>query len=201
VSSNASPVFHSLVCERDLPTALVCLSSLLRFHPTASLILHDDGSLTDAGVERLLAIGRTSVHRAIDVLPMIRERLRAYPNCLRFRDQTCMSMKLFDAYFSCNQDALYYADSDVLFLRAMSDEIDLNQHNRDMLYMKDREQETYSVRSFDLIRGGGLHLVRGLNAGLLVVRKSVIDLDFFEWFLGKRRFHRNTHHGVGEQTA
>jgi hypothetical protein len=199
------PVIHvsCLVCHSHVQLALTCLGSLKRCSANpVSLLLHDDGSLTDDDVARLeseLAPARVIRRKESD--EQMAEHLKHRPVSAAFRQETCMGLKLFDSVFY-NTDPIYiYVDTDIFFFRPFKDLFTLPDAQTHAVFMHDSIENTYSFRSWDLALCPRIPLPRQVNAGLCAMRREKYDPDFIEWFLSKRRHARNRHHGVPEQTA
>jgi hypothetical protein len=191
-----TPVVHSLTCHRDLALAVPCLSSLLTAVGT-SLVLHEDGTLTDPEIDHLLEVlPRTRIVRRRDTEPMVVERLSRYPACRRYRAQHPLSNKLLDIPLSLPPgDTLRFCDSDVLFFRRLTH---LFPDDGRPIFCEE-DNDGYSTAPWKLRFKFGFRIVSGLNSGLFQFPLRHLDLDFLEWFLGKPELM--TIPGMGEQTA
>lgn len=199
-----SPITVScLLCHSHVDLALTCLPSLKRYSANpVSLLIHDDGSLTDEDIARLetiLAPARVVRRREAD--ERMAEVLRNLPVSAAFRKETCMGLKLCDSLYY-NTDATYiYVDADIFFFRPFKDLFSFPDADTHALFMHDAIENTYSFRSWDLALCPRIALPQQVNAGICAVRREKYDPDFIEWFLANPRHTRNRHHGVPEQTA
>jgi hypothetical protein len=187
---------HSLTCHRDLALAVPCLSSLLTA-VGVSLVLHDDGSLSEPEIEHLLgALPRTRIVRRRDTEAMVVERLSRYPACRRYRSLHPLSNKLFDIPLSmASSETLRFCDSDILFFRQLTH---LFPEDGRPIFCEE-DNDGYSAAPWKLRFKFGLRIVSGLNSGLFQFPLHHLDLDFLEWFLGKPELLAIP--GMGEQTA
>jgi hypothetical protein len=194
----AEPIdVRTLICHRDVALALRCLPTLLRYsHEPVRLILHDDGTLDDSDVARLLeALPGSRVMRRAEADERMSELLRRHPVAAAFRRQHPFALKLLDTTLT-STPLLRYCDTDVLFFRP---------HQRffeppagvDALMMADTH-DAYSWRSWQLFRRG-VRLVARSNAGLMSFRVDRFDLDRIEWIL-QQPVNPNFRH-FAEQTA
>lgn len=182
------PVLRSLVCHRDVDMAIACLGSLLRFsRDPLQLVLHEDGTLTGADVDRLSEAfpGARFVFRR-DADAIVNERLARYPHCCQYRCTQAFALKLLDAPLLSDGD-LAFCDSDILFFRPFRDLFRWPDRETSMIFMSDC-REAYSIRPWDLIGRDRIRLPSRVNSGLFVLRKAAYDLDFMEWCLGRPEF-------------
>jgi hypothetical protein len=196
-------VISSLLCHAHVEMALICLGSLARFSDRrVRLILHDDGSLTDEDMTRLLShLSPARVVRRAKADERMAEELRRFPASASFRNETCMGLKLLDSLYFNSSDIYCYSDADVLFLRPFRDLFRLPDGTTNALFMHDSWGNCYSFRSWQLLTTKGIKLPQRINAGLSCIRRSKYDPDFIEWFLRNPKHAGNRHHGVPEQTA
>ncbi len=187
---------HSLTCHRDLALAVPCLSSLLTA-TDISLVLHEDGSLSDPEMDHLLEVlPRTRIVRRRDTEPMVLERLSRYPACRRYRAQHPLSNKLLDIPLGLPPgETLRFCDSDVLFFHRLTH---LFPDDGRPIFCEE-DNDGYSTAPWKLRFKFGFRIVSGLNSGLFQFPLRHLDLDFLEWFLGKPELLAIP--GMGEQTA
>lgn len=177
-------VVRTLICHQHVPVGLKCLGSLLRYSSEPlSLIVHDDGSLTEEDKDTLIAglPGATIISREeadSRVLPL----LSAYPQCLAYRRRHPLALKLIDMPLMSSGD-LAYCDSDVLFLKPFKRLFVWPDEDCSAIFMQDI-QDAYSLRPWHLYPLGSMRLPQRLNSGVLLFRTSEYDLEFVESFLG-----------------
>lgn len=174
---------HTLICHDDIGMALKCLSSLESYSlDPVRFVFHDDGSLTvDDEYSLLETFCSSRVIWKKDADDFINANLKNYPNCLKFRNENIMALKLFDVSLFSDVD-IAYCDTDILFFRPFNGLFSFNDANTSAIFLKDH-QEAYSLYPWHLIGPNKLNLVSRLNAGMLLVRKKSFDLDFIEWLL------------------
>jgi hypothetical protein len=178
-------VVSTLLGHAHVEMALVCLGSLLHFSADPlRLLIHDDGSLTPADLERLAAgLGEPAVVPRWEADERMRELLAGYPAAAAFRAENPLAAKLLDATLLGPGAELAFCDADVLFLRPFARLFELPS-GAGALFMSD-PQNAYSVRSWHLLREPRLRLAAHVNSGVLVFRRASFDLDLLEWFLGR----------------
>jgi hypothetical protein len=100
---------------------LQCLGSLVRSVPGVSLVVHEDGTLTDEDVEKLKgAFPLQQLVRRRDADEAMREALDRYPACSRMRSENTLMLKLFDVALMSSDVDIRYCDTDVLFFRRVA---------------------------------------------------------------------------------
>ena len=175
----------TLICHRDVPLGLHCLDSLVKSVPGASLVVHDDGTLTNEDVESLsktLPVAEFVPRRRADEL--VHEALRRYPACSRMRGENVLMLKLFDVALMSVDADIRYCDTDVLFFRSTSDLLERAPGEPAAVFMQD-SNHAYSARPWHLLRFPELRLPGYLNSGLFMYRRDAFDLDYLEWLLSK----------------
>ena len=183
-----STVVSSLLCAAHVEMAVDCLGSAqtscrepLRFR------IHDDGSLGSAELDRLTEglAGEVEFVSRSKADERMAERLSAYPALTRLRGYYPVALKLLDApLWDEAADEFRFLDSDILFLRPVSD-VFSPVVGSDAIFMRDRESN-YSLRSWQLAISGGLRLPRKVNSGIIRCRRSAYDLDFLNWFVSRK---------------
>lgn len=181
-----------LICHRDVELGIRCLSSLLRFcADPVRIVLHDDGSLTEDDVTRLMeglpGAALVSKEEADDV---VRPKLARYPRSLAFRDRAAPGQKMFDIPLMASGD-IALCDADILFLRPFSGVFAWPDDAAEMLFLQDTT-DSYSLRPWN----AKPHRLRHrYNAGLMMMRGHKYDLDQIEALIGfiedSRDYQRN----------
>jgi len=167
--------------------ALTCFGSLLDCcSRPIRLVLHDDGTLTADDVGRLKEQLRNAVIFSRSESDELSSRLlTAYPNCRNFRAENVMALKLLDlAMF--NEPEIAYCDSDIFFFRPFQGLFEFPDVETSALFMQDT-RHAYSLRPWHLCGRDRVKIVGKLNAGLMFVKKEIVDLDFIEWLLANER--------------
>lgn len=194
--TEAKPTIHTLVCKRDLATAMPCLLSVSRALKSP-LVLHDDGTLVADDFAGLLAHlpNATAVTR-LQAEEQVLEHLARYPACRRYRSEHPFSIKLFDIPLSLpSEDSLHYIDSDFLFFRQAPQMFPQGQ----TAVFCEEDSDGYSPPPWKLRYRFGFRIPSGINAGFFRFPLAKYDLDFLEWFLSKKDSF--TTPGLAEQTA
>jgi hypothetical protein len=166
---------------------LRCLASLLRFSSEPiSLLIHDDGSLTNEDRERLLTDlpGSLIVSRQ-QADSIVQPLLRQYPKCRAYRERHPLALKLLDMAL-LESDDLAYCDSDVFFLRPHTGLFAWPNAQTAAIFMQDI-QDAYSLRPWHLFPLGKIRVPSKTNSGMIFFRRSAYDLDFVEWLLAQRK--------------
>jgi hypothetical protein len=186
--SAAPRLVSTLLGHAHVGMALVCLGSLLRYSARpVRLLIHSDGSLTGADLERLAAgLGEPAVVPRREADEHMQELLAARPAARAFRAANPLAAKLLDATLLAPGEELSFCDADVLFLRPFSRLFELP-GGAGALFMTD-PQNAYSVRSWHLLREPRLRLAAHVNSGIVAFRKSCLDLDLLEWFLQRPQY-------------
>lgn len=188
-SDTAAPrVVSTLLGAAHVEMALVCLGSLLRFSAEPiRLLVHDDGSLTPADLERLaVGLAAPAVVPRREADERMRQLLAGRPGAAAFRAANPLAAKLLDATLLAPAAELAFCDADVLFLRPFARLFELPA-GAGALFMSD-PQNAYSVRSWHLLREPRLRLAAHVNSGVLFFRRASFDLDLLEWFLGRPEY-------------
>lgn len=162
VDPTSSIELHALVCRRDINMMLTSAKSLLQYCPPVSLVLHDDGSLSDSDCTTLhqhlpnvTLIGRAEADAEMRrVLP---------PPVFLKRQQHFFLLKLFDFNHFNRGTHTLMLDSDILFLQRPDEVIDWMATPQPWpIYNRD-PSPTYRANT----KPDGLRLPPHLNAGFL----------------------------------
>ena len=190
---------HGLVCHDHVDMACKGFASLLKFSvASVQLVVHDDGSLTPEDVEKLQSIEGAKVICRAEADELMNPLLKHHPNCYNIRYEHPMFLKLLDTALLSDGD-FAYCDTDILFFQPFDGMFQWPNSQVSAIFMQDY-LEAYSVFPWHLLGGSKLKLPSKVNAGLMFVRKSAYDLDFVEWFLGKKEFRSKPVHKM-EQTC
>jgi hypothetical protein len=175
----------TLICHRDVATGLSCLDAFVRCVPGTTLVVHDDGTLTDEDVLRLaVALPVAGVLRRRQADEMVRELLARYPACARARKENVLMLKLFDVALTSNDADIRYCDSDVLFFRPTSGLFSRGPDRPAAVFMQD-SNHAYALRPWHLLQPAAIRLPKYLNSGLFMFRRDRFDLEYLEWLLSR----------------
>lgn len=177
------PELRCLLCHAHVAMALDCLGSLrTASQEPFSLVIHDDGSLTDADVALLHERLQASVIRRVEADERMAELLVGLPNAQRFRTRQAYALKLFDLPMLGSGPSFSLMDSDVLFVRRVSGLFSWDGPAR---FMSDRIN-AYSLRPWQAL---GFPLPARVNVGLIQLQRSAYDPAYLDWFVGQDRLH------------
>jgi len=179
----------TLLGHAQVPTALVCLPSLLRRSADPfRLRLHDDGTLTSEDRDRLMAsLGGAEVVPRSAADERVAEHLARRPATRAFRAASPLALKLVDVALLAPGESLAYCDADVLFLRRFAGLYRFPSPEAGAVFMADT-QNAYSLRSWHLVQDRRLRIPRCVNSGIILFRKALRDADFVEWFLAREAY-------------
>ena len=178
---------HVLTSSQDWLNLIWTLKS---FYAAAgrhyTLCIHEDGSLARDEMQTLRThfpdariISKSEAD--VQVLPS----LESFPRCLEFRKTNHLSPKVFDFPHYLESERMLILDSDVLFFkeptgllrRIEDDDYRLNVANRDIA-------NAYTVDPKVVKTQTGIDLIERFNAGLGLIHKDSLRLDWIEEFLG-----------------
>jgi hypothetical protein len=181
----SSRTVQTLMGHPHVEVGIQCLGSLIHYAAEPlSLIIHDDGTLTDDDQATL-----TSALPSVSVLPkakadsMVLPLLEHYPNCAEYRRHHPLALKLLDMVL-IGEGELAYCDSDILFLKRFKDLFSWPGAKITALFMAD-SQEAYSLYPWHAWPLGAISLPHKINTGLIFFRREKFDLDYVEWLLGR----------------
>lgn len=171
------PEVRAMICKRDVELGIECLGSLKRFcADPVQIVLHDDGSIGKderARLEDGLPGARLiSREEADDVM---RPLLASLPRCAAFRDRSPMGRKLVDVGVFSNGDIIQ-CDTDVLFLRPFRGAFTWPNETIRTVHILDIA-DSFCLKPWQT---GALHLLHRFNAGFMMIRKELFDLELME---------------------
>lgn len=149
------------------------------------LCVHDDGTL---GADRIAALAAHFPHGRVipraEADAVVLPALAAFPRCHAFRRANHFAPKLFDFAHYLTADRMLVLDSDVLFFTeptALVERID------DPSYRKNTANgdvaSAYTVEPAAARELAGVELLPRFNAGLGLIHRDSLRLDWFEEFL------------------
>ena len=109
---------RTLIGHNQVEVGLRCLASLVRFSSEPiNLLIHDDGTLTRADREKLMArVTGAGILSREEADSFVQPLLKRYPKCRAYRELHPFALKLIDMALMQSEE-LAYCDSDVLFVR------------------------------------------------------------------------------------
>lgn len=156
-----------------------------------SIVVHDDGSLTQHDQEQLREVfpSATIIPRATaDSIVEGKLQELELPQCRLLRQTTTFALKLFDVILLACRDKVVLLDSDVLFFRQPFEVmLAVQTANQTYLYMEDIDDQ-YCLRPALITRLVGDSCVRRFNPGLAVVPTHSINLHRVEQYLQRGEF-------------
>ncbi len=209
---------HMLLGRKHVGMCLWAVKSFLNATNTPFVVvLHDDGSLTDADTAKLKAhlIDVRVVHKK-EADDIMRKKLAPYPNCLEYRftskstsdhrgteyNMRIFSIRLFDFNLMSNATKTLVLDADVLFFKEPREIVDWAPSASDGVSLYSVEQ----YRPVRNVRGAIVGFERksptptDANAGLLCFDKQAFDLDSINAWIGEHR-DRMDRYATFEQAA
>jgi hypothetical protein len=201
-AENVDFEIHSLLGKRHVGMCLWSIKSLLHFSGMQyTVVLHDDGSLTDADIHKLEHhLVNVRVIRKPLADEQIVSKIKPYPNVLKYRfgelgqtdwgkRMSIFSLKLLDFNLLANASKILVLDTDVLFFR-MPDEI--------IHWAEDPASKEclYAYEEYMPIRDAGNKIVKFkkktdpqcfFNSGLICFNKSALNLAVLDDWLGSNK--------------
>ena len=174
---------YTLLCEKDIPMALITLPRILFFLvPEQRLVIVDDGSFTIQTVEKLqqLSPAITVVTRS-DREDKITDAIKNYPNCTKYRNRFPLAFKLIDIPLLSSQESprFTFTDSDIIYLK--NSEGYFNQNTNTYLRT---DAIKLSVKLQHVLIKYKWKVPFRFNSGYFSFDTSHFDLDFIEYYLG-----------------
>src|ERR1700678_3238216 len=163
---------HTLACESHLWFAAPCLRSLIAFcDEPVQLVIHDDGSLTQASADLLGAAFPDSIfvsRRAADA--EMADALARFPHMAEARTHLPHVLKLSDvALIRREGPTVCYVDTDVLFRRRFRGLF--SDQSASGAFLMD-SGNSFGATPTDFWPFGPLRLAAKLNSGLFWIRRS-----------------------------
>lgn len=171
------PEIRAIICKRDVELGIECLGSLKRFSADpVRIVLHDDGSISkderarlEEGLPGAVLISR---EEADDVMNPL---LKATPRTLAFRERSPMGRKLVDVGIFSKGDIIL-CDTDVLFFRPFKGAFSWPNETIKTVHVLD-VADSFCLKPWQT---GPLHLLHRFNAGFMMIRKELFDMDLME---------------------
>jgi len=171
---------HSLVCHRDLYVYLYSIKSFIKNTTNnCSIIVHDDGSLTEDDIRMLKKhIEGLKIYNVKEADKIVIPKLEKYPLIKKLRSENVLLRKLTDFYFLSKTGKIISLDSDILFLRKAKEiknwiDMDKKEALLSSEYPVNSHQDKYLINT-------ELNYVKNLNSGLICYYKSMINLELAE---------------------
>jgi len=167
-----------------------------------NVVLHDDGSLTDADVETISKhLINVKIVRKTEADSLIRDKLINLPNCYEYRyssketsdhretkyNMRIFSIRLFDFNLISKASKTLVLDADVLFFKEPREIVEWAEEPKN-------SHNLFSVDQYKPIRNSRNEVVgyehknpTDANAGLLCLDKSAFSLDIIENWIGAHK--------------
>jgi hypothetical protein len=177
---------HALTSKQDWLNLVWSLKSFYRASERRyALCIHDDGTLDEEGRGHLRRhfpdarlIDRAEADRRMERV------LRDYPRCRQFRFSNLFAPRIFDFGAYLDGSRILQLDSDVLFFAAP---VELLRRVEDLSYCKNTVNcdiaSAYTVDAATAGREAKVELVERFNAGLGLIHRDSLRLDWIEEFL------------------
>lgn len=194
-------VLRTLLGKRQVPTALICLTSIRRaLVPCPTLVVHDDGTLDDddlaALADRLGPDIRFLMRSQAD--GMLSVALAKFPALERLRQSNNLMLKLLDVLLLGSEPYLYFVDADVIAFRRLHDLFPVPLGGA--LFMRDF-QHAYALAWNHAAEFRTLQVCGHINTGLIAYPRAAFEIDYLEWIARNPRIDFHRRGWFFEQTA
>lgn len=154
---------HVLVCKRDMNMCLVAVKSFLHFYDKVKVVIHEDGSLSEADLSRIrdhlpgarLISRREADSALLTVLP---------EDIARARAEHVLLMKVIDFNYFSTANKIILLDSDIVFTGKPEEAVDwLENDLNQTFYNSDPLKDTFRANKIP----EGVILPDNFNSGFL----------------------------------
>ena len=177
---------YTLICHRDIEMALVTLPKIYNFLESPNnFFIFGDGSLTQQDVDLLKAVmPLATINLKSEREEFIKEKLKNYPNCLKYRDKHPLTFKLLDVPIMAglNHNRFTFTDSDIIYLKNCEDYF-----NQDRNTHLTTDGIKISVKLQHALLKYNWKIPFQFNSGYFSFGLKDYDLDFIEYFLGLKK--------------
>lgn len=179
----AEPVpVHLLTGAKDWLLACWMLASW--FHYTGrnwSVVLHDDGTLSEEAKSHLLRLfpGARFIASG-EAESEIDEALAPFPHCREYRRAHPLARKIFDVPHFAKNERFLILDSDILFFQRPARILHWCASARDECWFNEDAAESSLLPETEARERFGITLWPRVNSGLCLLAKSALDLDLCE---------------------
>lgn len=172
---------HSLVCHKHLGLYLPAIKSLLRFYSRLTIVVHNDGSLTNRDKKILTKqIKNIRIINPEQADQLINTQISQFKKISNYRKNHLIAKQLIDYLLLAETDKIISLDSDTLFLRYPRQIIDwIEADNGQILYSY--EQNPHGQKKF--LSETGLDFPPNLCAGFMCLYRQILDLQLIEKLL------------------
>jgi len=175
---------YTLLCQRDLPMALVTLPKILQcLEPQQQFVIFDDGTFTESTIQVLSELSENlSIVTRKERDEEVNQALIKYPNCRKYRDEFPLAFKMLDIPLSVikNGGGRYtFTDSDIIYLKNGRDYF-----NRDVNTYLKTDAIKLSVKLQDGLLKHKWKIPMRFNSGYFSFDVKDFDLDFIDHYLG-----------------
>jgi hypothetical protein len=193
---------HILLGKKHVGMSLWAIKSFLHWAGKSySVVLHDDGSLSDENIKTIHQhlVNSTVISRA-DADVLMAEKLVAFPNAYQYRfsrlgsiaphgKASVFSLKLLDFSLMSNSSKILVLDSDVLFFNKPDAIINWinDPADRDCLYCFELYVPIRDARNRIIRFDRKPEVPPGFNSGLICFDRSAFDLARLDEWLGANR--------------
>jgi hypothetical protein len=189
---------YTLLCDRDLPMALITVPRIIKFlQPDQQLVIVDDGSFTQSTIDTLSSLSpqiKIVIRREREAYVM--EFIKDKPNIIAYREKFPFAFKLIDIPLLAKRDSprYTYTDADIIYLKNCEEYF-----NREVNTYLRTDAIKLSVRLLTALLKYKWKIPVRFNAGYFCFHTDGYDLDFIEYFLGLPDVHNIT--WLSEQTC
>ncbi len=178
---------HVLTGEKDWQFCAWMLASF--FHHTEhtwSVVIHDDGTLTDEMRRELATLFKTAriIPRA-QADATLDAALKSLPLAYEYRGMHPLALKIFDMPYYCEAPRFIMLDSDVLFFNHPREIMDWVGNGAKECWFAEDVTENSLLPERDAIEDLGVQLWPRVNTGIALITKEAIDFEFCDRILGE----------------
>lgn len=191
---------HSVICHKDVPTAIICLRSFLRFMGSDKLVIHGDGSLTKDDIKLLKKFfSNSNIIRFEDSQKIINKHFRnKFPFITKNRNRKLKRwhiLTMLDIWLFSKCEKIIYLDSDILFQKKPTEIIQWTKNGSNNLYCKTNINNSMIKKNnfhihcmnneYEFVKKFNQKPIKFFNMGILCFNKKNINISDVETFLRK----------------
>lgn len=192
--SGAGASVHVVTSGQDWRLTAWMLASWCHFTERAwPLVIHEDGTLTDAAAAKLQGIfpGARIIRRK-EADAALEPVLLAFPFCETFRSDDPSALKIFDARYFCTAERFFVFDSDVLFYNFPRELVDWAEGSIGGCWFPEASEEHSLVTPGEARDEFNVRIWPRVDAGICLFQKAAIDLDFIDSALAQTSILRGS---------
>ncbi len=169
---------HTLLTSRDVCMYLWAIRSLLYFsNLKCQVVVHDDGRLTESDYHLLkTSLPSIKIYSRDESDLIVKEKLQDFANCLSYREQNILTLKIFDFNLLSTSNKILSFDSDILFFRKPNELLNsIYEDQYSIAY--NREYENPSYVSNPTLSASFPSVLAGFNSGLMCYQRQSFSIQ------------------------